>query len=116
MVELTSAIVGLTQVAQALLAVAMTSLMPRPAAENSSCPAAIRRPYTQMACDAIEAADDQWRTSIDLAGRAGWSYCGHWRSLVCRLVKDGYLERSTRNRKLLRATGKSLENLSSCKV
>lgn len=57
-----------------------------------------------MAADALEAADGTWRTSQDLAIRAGWSYGGRWRGVVCKLIREGLLERN-RRKELRRPVG-----------
>jgi hypothetical protein len=59
-----------------------------------------RHHLTPMSADCLEAADATWRSSADLAQRAGWTYYARWRGAVGRLVQAGYLERQDGTKKL----------------
>jgi hypothetical protein len=65
----------------------------------------------QRASDAIEAADDTWRSSLELAARAGWPYGGTWRVTIAHLVHAGLLERNRQTRKLRRPPRRAPDHL-----
>lgn len=61
------------------------------------------RPLSEREEDALEAAADrQWRSSMDLAARAGYEYDGTWRGSVKVLIDRALLERQRGTKRLRR--------------
>jgi hypothetical protein len=93
--ELASALRSMADLIDRILGPAVPDSVPE-------CPAVLA-PLSPTQEDALEAAaDGEWRSSIDLAGEAGWPYGGHWRGLIADLVRRGLMERDRRTKRLRR--------------